>query len=90
MNTEKMTEGKQEEKLTILKNVKQGTTIRFQHDTFETALTENLFYIVCQNKDKKVSLVCLANAEIIVRDEDWRVIEHESKLLVRENILTVV
>lgn len=86
MKTEIMMESKQEEKLTILKNVKQGTTIRFQHDTFETAMNENLFYIVCQNKDKKVTLVCLANAEIIVRDEDWRVIEHESKLLVKSNL----
>lgn len=86
MKTERMAEGKQEEKLSILKNVKQGTTIRFQHDTFETAMEENLFYLVCQNKDKRVSLVCLANAEIIVRDEDWRVIEHESKLLVKPNL----
>ena len=86
MQTEKLIEQKQDEKLAILKNVKQGTTIRFQHDTFEDAMSENLFYIVCQNTNKRVKLVCLANAEIIERDEDWRVIEHESKLMVKPNV----
>lgn len=86
MKTEIMAEGKQQEKLTVLKNVVPGTTIRFQHDTFEHAMTENLFYIVCQNKDRRVKLVCMANAEIIERDEDWRVVEHESKLFVKPNL----
>lgn len=85
MQTERLITEKQDEKLSILKNVKQGTTIRFQHDKFEDAMSENLFYIVCQNTNKRVKLVCLANAEIIERDEEWRVIEHESKLLVKPN-----
>lgn len=86
MKTEKLIEQKQDERLSILKTVNQGTTIRFPHDSFESAMDENLFYIVCQNTNKRVKLVCMANAEIIERDEEWRVVQHESKLLVKPSV----
>lgn len=73
------------EQVILLKNAKEGNVIRFANDSFDEAMTEKLFYVVCKNKDKRVKLFNLSNAEIIERDEDWKVIEHRAKLSIEEN-----
>lgn len=79
MKVERFTEQETETPI-LLKQVENGEIVRFEHVAFEDALKEDLFYYVLSKKDKRVKLVCLANAEQIERDEDWRVFKHESKL----------
>ena len=90
MQVVKFIEENKVEKTVVLKNVKQGEIIRFPSVSFEEALNENLFYYVLSNKDKRVKLLCLSNAELIERDEDWHVVEHKSKLIVSPAILETV
>jgi hypothetical protein len=79
----KIVEFKKEKETTkpvILKTVENGEIIRFNHNTYEEALKEDLFYYVLSKKDKRVRLICLANAEEIERDEDWRVYKHDATI----------
>lgn len=75
-------ETKKDKEPVLLKNVGNGEIVRFHYNSFEEAIKEDLFYYVLSNKDKRVRLICLANAEEIERDEDWRVFKHEGKMLV--------
>lgn len=67
-----------------LKSIENGSVVRFHNHDFEEALKEDLFYYVIskKEKDKRVKLVCLANAEQIERDDVWLVHKHEAKMLI--------
>jgi len=87
MKTVKFEESKKE-KVSILRNVEAGKIVRFEHVSYEEAIKDDLFYCIVGNpKDNRVKLFCIGNSELIERDSDWRVIEHESKLYVKPNII---
>jgi hypothetical protein len=87
MKTVKLIE-ESKEKVSILKNVEPGKIVRFTHDSYEDAIKNDLFYcVVLNSREGRVKLFCIQNAELIERDDDWRVIEHESKLYIKPNIV---
>lgn len=65
-----------------LKEVKPGDVVRFDHDTFQDALTCDLFWIRVDTPELKgrVRLVNVRDGKQIERDEDRRVIIHAATL----------
>lgn len=68
-----------------LKQVLPGKVVRFAHISYNEAIKEDLFYMVVGTAvDKRVTLACTGNGELIKRDEEWPVVEHKVELLIQQ------
>jgi hypothetical protein len=86
MKTSELRENVSPEKTKPLGKVTKGSIVRFPNVTYADAIKDDLFYMVMETKNERTRLVCLSNAEMIERDEDRPVIEHESVLQIKPNV----
>jgi len=81
----KRDEPKAYEPTVLLKEVKPGDVVRFDHDSLQDALTCDLFWLRVDAPEAAKGRVRLVNArdgKQVERDEDRRVIIHKATLYV--------
>ena len=74
-----------EEKSVTLGSLSPGDVFRFAYDSFDTALKENLFYMIVKDPNSEKSgvfILAISGHECLRRDKEHRVIKHDAQFSV--------